>query len=56
MIECKFKFENGNFSARSDSIEDFKDGFWIDSDFAFTKADDGKFWIFPRDIIQIIRK
>ncbi len=50
---CNFNFDETNHFVIGDSIEDFKEGFWVDVDLQFTKGTNRKYWIPPSKIIFI---
>ena len=52
--KCVFAFSSSTYIALSNGgIADFKDGFWINEKFEFTKGSDYKYWIPPSKIIYI---
>ena len=55
VYRCEYRWKGCYiFNAISkEGIQDFKDGFWINSDCKFTKSDDRKFWIPPTNILYI---
>lgn len=53
---CYFKMKNQNLTTYSDgSLDDLKNGFWVNKSFQFTKKSDVHYWI-PPSAIHFIEK
>jgi hypothetical protein len=55
---CHYEFEGHVQKCFNDKyaiqgVFDYKDGFWVDSNFNFTKGSDGRYWIPPSRIYYV---
>lgn len=53
---CEFRMDTAYMFVEGDSIADFKDGFWVNDKYEFTKGSDCNFWMPPSSIIRISKE
>jgi hypothetical protein len=55
IYRCEFQFPRGEIrpARSSDGIDAFRNGFWIDKDYQYTKGGDNVYWIPPTRILYI---
>ena len=53
---CEFRIDTAYMHVEGDSIADFKDGFWLNNNYEFTKGADAVTWMPPSSIIRISKE
>ncbi len=53
---CEFRMDTAYMFVEGVCLADFKEGFWIDEDYKFTKGDDCRFWMPPTSIIRVTKE
>lgn len=54
VFRCHYRpIDDGPDTVDGKTLFDFLEGFWLDSDFEFTKGSDCKYWISPSSIHYI---
>ena len=56
LCRCEFEFKRRTYRVRSEGgLVDFKDGFWINDEWEFTKGVDARYWIPPSKILYVAK-
>lgn len=56
IYRCEFRMETAYMHVDGSSIADFKEGFWLNDKYEFTKCSDAVTWMPPSSIIRITKE